>query len=48
MTVSLNGTTMMVVGEGDGMVTVCAVLFSMENTERNFTITIASRNITGT
>ena len=35
------------VNEEDEMVQVCAVLTSVENTERNFTITLATKDATG-
>ncbi len=39
--------SMLIVGEGDEMVQVCATLSSMEATERNFTITLATSDGTG-
>ncbi len=45
MTVSVPA--MLSVGEGDGMVQVCGTLSAIEDTERNFTITLATSNGTG-
>ncbi len=39
--------TMLSVGEGDGIVQVCATLSTVEDTERNFTITLATSDSTG-
>jgi hypothetical protein len=38
---------MMSVGEGDGMVQVCATLSAVDDTERNVTITLATGEDTG-
>ena len=38
---------MVSVGEGDGMVTVCATLSAVENTERSIMILIYTANETG-
>ena len=35
------------VGEGDGLVQVCAMLSAMEVTERNFTVTLITSDGTG-
>ncbi len=45
MTVSVPA--MLSVGEGDGMVQVCATLSAMDATERNFTITLTTSDSTG-
>ena len=45
VTVSLPA--MLRVNEGDGMVRVCVALSAMEDTERNFTIAIATNDGTG-
>ena len=45
MTVSIPD--MVSVGEEDGMVQVCATLSAVEDTERNFTITLATSDGTG-
>ncbi len=39
--------TLLSVGEGDGMVQACATLSTVEDTERNFTITLATSDGTG-
>ena len=36
------------ISEGDGIVQVCATLTALENTERNFTVTLTTSNDTGT
>ncbi len=38
---------MLRVGEGDGMVRVCATLSAVEDTERNFTVALATTDGTG-
>ncbi len=38
---------MLSVSEGDGIVLVCATLFAVEFTERDFTITLTTRDDTG-
>ena len=38
---------MVSVGEGDGMVQVCATLSAVEDTERDFTITLTTSDGTG-
>ncbi len=45
--VAVSVPAMLSVGEGDGMVQVCATLSAMETTERNFTITLATSDNTG-
>ena len=46
MTVSVPDAVM--VGEGDGMVTVCVVLYTTEATKRSFTVTVATLDGAGT
>ena len=46
--VTVSVPAMVSVGEADGMVTVCATLTAMEATERDFTITLATEDGTGT
>ena len=46
--VSVSVPAMVSVGEGDGMVQVCATLSTVEDTERDFTITLATSDGTGT
>ena len=41
-------TTTMSVSEEDGILEVCAVISAMENTERNFALTLAANDGTGT
>ena len=45
MTVSLP--TVISIGEGEGMVEVCTSLSATEDTERNFDITLATKDDTG-
>ena len=45
VSVSLPAT--IIVGEGEGMVEVCATLSAMEDTERNFMITLTTDDDTG-
>ncbi len=45
--VAVSVPAMLSVGEGDGIVQVCATLSAMEDTERNFTITLATSDGTG-
>ena len=45
--VSVSVPAMVSVGEGDGMVQVCATLSAVEDTERDFTITLATSDGTG-
>ncbi len=45
MTVSVPA--MLIINEGDGLVRVCATLSAVEDTEREFTITLATTNRTG-
>ncbi len=45
--VTLNMIPLLSVGEGDGMVQVCATLSAIEDTERNITITLYTSDGTG-
>ena len=45
--VSVSVPAMVSVGEGDGMVQVCATLSAVEDTERNLTITVSTSDGTG-
>ena len=45
--VTVSVPAMLSVGEGDGMVQVCATLSAVEETERNFTITLTNSDDTG-
>ena len=45
--VTVSVPTMVSVGEGDGTVQVCATLTAIEDTERNFTIMLATSSLEG-
>ncbi len=45
--VTVSVPAMLTVGEGDGMVQVCATLSAIEDTERNFTLTLSTNDGTG-
>ena len=46
--VNVSVPAMLSVGEGDGVVQVCATLSAAEETEKNFTVTLVTSDGTGT
>ena len=46
--VTVSVPAMVSVGEGDGMVQVCATLSAVEETERDFNVTLSTSNVDGT